>query len=70
MKRTAGVLEDGFRILNSIADVETCLCEELGAVQGSKFDMHSRMIYFRKKLMENECLGKMPLRRKSSRYHG
>lgn len=46
------------------------LCEELKAVQGNKFDVNSRMIYFRKQLMENEWLGKKLFRRKSSRYHG
>lgn len=42
------------------------MCEELEALRGSKFDMHSRMIYFRKKLMENEWLGKKLFRKKSS----
>lgn len=39
-------------------------------LRGSKFDMHSRVIYFRKKLMENEWLGKKLFRETSSRYHG
>lgn len=37
--------------------------------RGSKSDRHSRMIYFRMKLMESEWLGKK-LFRKNSKYHG
>lgn len=53
MKGTAGVLQDGIRIQSGIDNVETWCMRNWKLFRGSKFDVHSRMIYFTKKWMEN-----------------
>lgn len=46
MKGTAGMMEDGIRIQNGIGNMEMWCVRSWELFRESKFDVHSKMVYF------------------------